>query len=168
MRSERKARRVVVLFLSLFAIIAAFASCEADSATNPTQQPPIGWNWADLGSDQFSIALPSGWAANPQQGVDSFIGEIRGDGVVLSWDLGWYSSDLPFDDDPSYQITIEEISGREAKLVRSIEHGAAGVFFPLFKGGDPDGPSPTRLTIYGEGLEPHQIETAFQMFRTIG
>ena len=41
------------------------------------------------------------------------------------------------------------------------------MFFPFYEGGDPDGPSPTRLTIYGEGLSPEQIETAFAMFRTV-
>lgn len=164
-------QKTAMTLLATFIIGAVLTSCEAnDTATStPSSTPtaPSNWTWSDLGSDRFTIALPLGWTTNPQQGIDSFVGEIRGDGVVLNWDLGWYSSDLPFDGDPAYVISVEEISEREAKLVRSTAKGAAGVFFPFYEGGDPDGPSPTRLTIYGEDLSPQQTETVFEMFRTI-
>ena len=160
-------RPVGTTVIALILFVLAMAACESDDAATPTPTAPAGWSWSELGEDHFTIALPPGWTANPMQGIDSFIGEIRGDGSVLSWDLGWYSSDLPFEDDPAYTVAVEEISGREAKLVRSSADGAVGVYFPFYEGGDPDGPSPTRLTIFGEGLAPEQIEVAIAMFRTI-
>ena len=169
--------------LSVALASGALVACGGEPTATPiptptaTPVPPAGWRYEEIappgpqsypgGGEAFIIGLPPGWTATPMQGIDSFIREILGDGVSLNWDLGWYSSPLPYDEDPAYVVTTEEIGGREAKLVRSASKGVAGVYFPFFTGGNPDGPSPVRLTIYGEGLSAVQMDMAFVMFRTV-
>jgi hypothetical protein len=48
--------------------------------------------WQKLDAGPFSILAPAGWEFHQLQGIDSFVGEFAGDGVVLTFDFGRYSS----------------------------------------------------------------------------
>ena len=116
----------------------------------------------------FSLSLPPSWELKEVQGIDSYVGEIVGDGVLLHFDFGWYSNPLADDDDPLHIVVYEDIGGRRAKLVRpKVEmEGYVGVYFENIGGVDGDLP-PNRLQISGEGLTAEQLETAFAIFRSI-
>ena len=72
-------------------------------------------------SDQpgFSLLLPPGWALNELQGIDSYVGEVTGDGVRLMLDYGSYSWGLNPEDEPEheYLVSYEDIGGLRAKLL---------------------------------------------------
>ena len=111
----------------------------------------------------FSLRLPPGWELNELQGIDSYVGEVVGDGVRLTFDYGGYSWSLDPADDPdhSYTVTYEEIGGVEAKVLapKDSSDGFTGVYFQSL-----GGPS---LNLVGQDLTPEQQSTAFVIFRSI-
>ena len=111
----------------------------------------------------FSLRLPPGWELNELQGIDSYVGEVTGYGVRLTFDYGGFSWSLDPADDPvhTYIAAYEDIGGVEAKLLISIEarSGYTGVYFANL-----DGPS---LNLVGEGLTPEQQQIAVAIFRSI-
>lgn len=127
---------------------------------------PDGWRSVDTGL--FSVVLPPGWQYVPAQGIDSFVGSFAGDGVRLSFDYGWYSNSLAFDDDPTYRVHWESIGGREAKIVYpKAGSGQTGIYFPDV--GQTNGAldMPTRHNLVGEDLTAEQREIALQIFRSM-
>ncbi len=130
-------------------------------------QPSPDWNLVEapgLGDQPgFSLRLPRGWELRETRPLDSYVGELVGDGVVLRFDYGRFSSSL----DPAgkletiYVLGYEDIGGYEAKLVIPLKAsgGLTGVHFRAMDG--------LRLTVSGEDLTPEQQRTAFAIFRTI-
>lgn len=96
----------------------------------------LGWPDRQAG---FSLQLPPGWQLKELQGIDSYVGEIIGDGVRLTYDLGWHSSPLADDDDPQHVVTYAEIDGLLGKLVQPREGTdgtLTGVYFESFDGAE--------------------------------
>ncbi len=131
----------------------------------PPPPPPQDWREVQVagqpGQRWFSLRLPPGWVFRELPGIDSYVGEIVGDGVRLGLDYGAFSDALEYDNDPDYEVTYEPIDRRRAKLVRPKEGkgGLTGVHFE-----DLGGPA---LTIAGFNLSPQQQQTAFAIFRSI-
>lgn len=135
-------------------------------------QPPVeggasagraraGWHEIDAGA--FSIAAPMGWELYQLCGVDSYFGELVGDGMVLSFDFGRYSGGCLRDTKkPEYDIVHKPIGGFPAKIAspRTAGHGIAGVYFHNV--GRSNG-----LCLYGENLTSTQQELALKIFETI-
>ncbi len=109
--------------------------------------------------------LPPGWALNEQQGIDSYVGEVAEDGVLLSFDYGGYSWGLNPDDEPEfdyeYQESYEDIGGLPAKLLLSMDHsgGHTRVYFQDLGGNG--------LNLIGWALTPQQQTVAVAIFRSI-
>ena len=96
-------------------------------------------------------------------GVDSFVGEFVGDGVVLRFDFGGYSSGyITKFKKPAYVIARESIGGFPAKVVspRTPGHGVTGIYFRCV--GQSNG-----LFLWGKDLTPAQHELVLKMFETI-
>src|SRR5690606_11410854 len=82
---------------------------------------------------RFTIAAPESWEPVSATGYDSYAGGIRlDDGKEVSFDLGWYSSDLNVDPE-LHEILWTTIDGRKAKVVRALVagKGTTGVYFSL-------------------------------------
>ena len=111
----------------------------------------------------FSLRLPNGWELRETQPLDSYVGELVGDGVKLRFDYGRFSPSLDPASDPEhiYVLRYEDIGGLEAKLVVPLDAsgGLTGVHFRAVDG--------LRLTLWGEDLTPDQQRTALAIFRTI-
>lgn len=113
-------------------------------------------------TDKFSIEA-EGCEYIPQQGIDSYVGLIScGDGLVLSFDYGWYSDPLETVDNQLRDL--ETIDGKEAFIIQpnfvETTNGTTGVYFP-------DLGNSNKLTITVEGLSPMQSEEVVKMFETI-
>ena len=160
----------LTLILANAGVVTAFALTN-EGSSNEHQDVADDWELVEV-SDWMggvSLHLPPGWQLNELQGVDSYVGEIIGDGARLEFDFGWYSSSLVEDDDPQYIVTYEEIGGLRAKLVLPRGEGEGlmtGVYFEDFDSGL-DSPSQNRLQMSGVGLTSDQRETALAIFRTI-
>ena len=113
-----------------------------------------------------------GIVLNELQGIDSYVGEITGDGVRLMFDYGRYGWNLTPEDEPEHEyiVSFEDIGGREAKLLLAVDspsnsttatyEAATGVHF-----GGLD--SNHNLTLEGRGLTREQQRVAVAIFRSI-
>ena len=115
-----------------------------------------------LEAGAFSLNAPSDWEFHKKQGVDSYVGEFSGDGIVLKFDYGRYSNDLSDAVAPKYIITQEQVGGHKSKIVypRSSGHGLTGIYFAKVVGSD-------KLCLWGQDLTESQQELALKIFRTI-
>jgi hypothetical protein len=133
------------------------------SVPNETTAPPSGWRKVESGTTgTFSIYAPPGWEFHQRRGIDSFVGEFAGDGVVLLFDFGRYSNPLNEAHEPTYVVAHESVGGYRAKIVspRTAGRGKTGIYFSEITDGD-------KLCLYGENLTDSQQELALRVFRTI-
>jgi hypothetical protein len=129
--------------------------CDGASLSSPA-------NWHKVDAGPFSILAPPGWEFHQLQGVDSYVGEFVGDGVVLRFDFGGYSNPLKEETKPAYGIIHKFIGGRRAKIVspKTPGHGVTGVYFRNV--GDSNA-----LTFFGHDLTSMQQELVLKIFDTL-
>ena len=143
----------------------------------PDAQPGSDWipvvapGW--LGQPGFSLMLPPGWTLNELQGIDSYVGEVVGDGMRLVFDYGSYGWNLTPEDEPEHEyiVSYEDIGGREAKLLLAVDspssstaatyQAATGVHYGVLDGNQ-------NLTLVGRGLTREQQRVAVAIFRGVG
>jgi hypothetical protein len=121
---------------------------------------PIGWRKVDAGA--FWLFAPVGWEFHQLQGVDSYVGEIVGEGVVLKFDFGAYSNPLKKEKKPQYVVVHEPIGGFRARIVspQTPGHGITGIYFPRTFGSN-------KLSLFGQDLTSAQQELVLRIFKTI-
>jgi len=146
----------VLLGLESFSVV----GCSPISDNKKIDAPASNWLKVEAGA--FSIYAPPGWKFRQRQGIDSFVGEFAGDGVVLDFDYGLYSNPLADDNEPTYVVTHETIGGYKARIVRPsvAGHGITGIYFPEIASGN-------KLCLHGQNLTDTQRELALRIFRTI-
>jgi hypothetical protein len=140
---------------------------------NVTLSLAVGWSlpasgaalddgWLKLDAGAFSLYAPAGWEFHKKQGVDTYVGEFSGDGIVLRFDYGMYSDDLRDALEPKYVITQEKIGGRNSKIVypRTSTQGVTGIYFSKVVGEN-------RLCLWAQDLPESQRGLALKVFRTI-
>ena len=112
-------------FISLGALLLAVSACELPTSTGPV---PSGWKRIDAG--RFTFSVPPDFKPLPSSGIDSFVGDYRGDGITLGFDYGRYSNPLEYVDKSETQRveTHERIGGKQAKVV-SYHHQGHDEFF---------------------------------------
>ena len=150
----RKAIRFGVAFILL-------TVCATGQIAQTSAADIAGWHKLDAGP--FSILSPAGWEFHQLQGLDSYVGEFVGDGVVLTFDFGRYSSGyFKRDQPPMFFVAKKHIGGHAAKVVspRTPGHGTTGAYFPKVAGRD-------CLCIWGKELTAAQQELVLRMFETI-
>lgn len=161
-RTPRKQIELLVLAATLLAI-ESLLTAGCSSVSNEIAVPPSGWRKVEAGtSGTFSIYAPPRWEFHQRRGIDSFVGEFAGDGVVLLFDFGRYSNPLDEYHEPTYVVAHESIGGYRAKIVspRTPGRGKTGIYFSKITDGD-------KLCLYGENLTDPQQELALKIFRTI-
>jgi hypothetical protein len=134
----------------------------ASGCDNPASRPPDVDGFQRLAAQGFSVSVPPGWQRKDLPGIDSYVGEISGDGITLHFDFGWYSDPLSPQNYPGHSRTSETIDGERATIVvpSAVGNGITGVHFP-------DLGQKTKLTISGRDLTASQQSTVLQIFRSI-
>jgi len=69
----------------------------------------------------YLFQFPLGFSLTPEQGIDSYVGQINGAGISLSFDYGAFtipSSNLPATE---YVVTEDEIDGHFRQIVRPVD-----------------------------------------------
>ncbi len=119
------------------------------------------------GDKGFTLMLPPNWEFRELQGVDSYVGEIVGDGVTLHLDYGWYGWDLDLETrpDPAHEYTEshEKIGGMEARILLSKDPSGGRTGVHIDEVGNPM----DEILLLGCALTPEQQETAVAIFRSI-
>ena len=128
--------------------------CDGASVAIPTC-------WHKLDAGPFSISAPPGWEFHQLPGVDSYVGQFVGDGVVLTFDFGRYSTELRNAKKPAYIIAKKPVDGRTAKVVspRTLGNGITGVYVRVS--------GHEALCLWGKDLTSSQQELVLKIFDTI-
>lgn len=121
---------------------------------------PEGWEMIDGGD--FTLYAPANWEFTEGMGIDSYVGEIAGDGVVLHFDYGMYTGNFAASEEETYDIQYEIVSGQKAVIFtpKTTGEGLTGIYVEAPRG---EG----NFTLYGENLTTEQEELAVQIFRTL-
>ena len=174
-------RKILWASLAVFAAM-AFAGCVTGSPTPsaanglfPDVRPGPEWTPAEApgwsNRTGFSLMLPPGWKLNELQGIDSYVGEVTGDGVNLMFDYGSHSWGLNPEDEPEHEYIVhfEKIGDRDAKLLLPADTSSSesatyepvtGVYFSDLHDGN-------ELNLTGRGLTLEQQLVAVAIFRSI-
>ena len=171
--------RVALAASAILLLVGCNASTPAPTAASspfPDAQPGSDWipavapGWPD--QPGFSLMLPPGWTLNELQGIDSYVGEVVGDGMRLVFDYGRFGWNLTPEDEPEHEyiVSYEDIGGREAKLLLAVDSSssstaatyqpATGVNFGGLYGNQD-------LTLVGRGLTREQQRVAVAIFRGV-
>jgi len=70
---------------------------------------------------RYQFQFPLGFSLVPGQGIDSYVGNINGNDISLSFDYGAYtgpSTNLPVDE---YEVTEDEIEGNFTQIVKPVD-----------------------------------------------
>lgn len=152
-------RRIVRLVIAGAIQCALAAGCWTALAQTQVTAPAT---WRKLDAGPFSILAPSTWQFRQLDGVDSYVGEFLGDGIVLTFDFGGYSNPLKQERKPAYLVVHRSIGGRRARIVspRTPGHGITGVYFH-------HAGHSSALTLFGQDLGSAQQQLALKIFETI-
>ena len=158
LRADHEESRAILKRITLFVFGVILFGCS--SVPKRVETPNNGWLKVEAGA--FSVYAPPGWAFHQKQGIDSYVGEFTGSGVILKFDYGLYSSPLDEAVEPKYMVAHETIGGYGAKVVcpRVPGHGVTGVYFPKI-------PSSNKLCLWGQNLSDTQQELVLKIFRTV-
>ena len=153
--------------MALLVLVACTTPPSAKPKIHSTETPP-GWalveapGWGEC-CPGFSLHLPPSWELYELQGIDSYVGEVVGQGVRLTFDYGLYSWSLKLHEDVAHlhTVTYESIGGVEAKLIAPTGDtgGYTGVYFDKLDG--------VSLNLVGEDLTPAQQQVALTIYRSI-
>jgi hypothetical protein len=153
------------------------AACGDDGDTvasgGTTGEPPsdapaacTDGTWQVFDYDGLSFSLPEDMVDQEAVGIDSLVGAYEGDGLVVNFDFGWYSSDFSELDefDPTRSAVV--VDGHDATLV-TADVGTTGGFGGRFvtaltttvDDGEPDGAA-TRLALWAAYDDPGRAATA--------
>jgi len=144
-------------------VLAVFCGCTPSTSVNP---PP---GWVQVDARKFVFYAPLDLKAVPVHGLDSFIGDYKGDSITLSFDYGLYSDPLETAHGGSgYTSHRERIGGQMAKIASFYLPNsdpqfdfAIGVHFPKAAGKE------IGLTVFATCKSTNDYETARTIFRTI-
>ena len=142
--------------------------------------PGPDWQRVPARSDfpSFTIMIPPGWQTTDLQGIDTLVGRISGDGIVLQYDFGGYAG-VPYEPhsqmrehrhDPPHVIWEERVGNKLFWLVRPVspEQNPSAVtgVFAFLPVGATDRPRAT-MSVAAYGLDGDQQELVLAMLRTI-
>jgi len=70
---------------------------------------------------RYRFLFPLGFSLDPGQGIDSYVGQINGAGISLSYDYGPYTGPSTNLSEEEYDVTEEEIDGYFKQIVRPVD-----------------------------------------------
>jgi hypothetical protein len=135
----------------------------AAEVTNNRRSLNVPASWHKLDAGPFSILAPSDWEFHRLPGVDSYVGEFVGDGIVLTFDFGHYSSGyIKKLKRPAYVLEKKSIGRHTAKIAspQTPGQGITSIYFS--KACDHNA-----LYLWGKDLNGTHQQLALQIFETI-
>src|SRR6266446_1966001 len=146
--------------LAIGVLLAGQWGCTPPSSISP----PAGWVQVD--ARKFVFFVPPDVKSVPTMGIDSFVGQYKGDSISLDFDYGFYSDGLQDAEGGfNYVSHLERIDGKKARMASfdfpNTGHPfdyAIGVHFPKA------GAKGIRLTVFATCKTKADYETAEQIF----
>jgi len=126
---------------------------------------PAPEGWEILNEGNFTVYAPSGWVLSPEQGIDTYVGTISGDGMTLRYDygsfVGLFSQNSEYKE-AEYKLVSAKINGWEALIYTPKTAGMGSTVLNIES---PKGEG--NFNLFGENLSLEQEELAGQIFRTV-
>ncbi|WP_026753039.1 hypothetical protein [Sediminibacter sp. Hel_I_10] len=154
-------------YLKPFTLIIAvffFLSCNSDDNNSVLNDEPSA---IEIGNYRFQFETK--FTLEELQGIDSYVGNVNGSGITISFDYGWYTrpvSNLPTDE---YIVTEDEINGHYRQIVEPIDSESNYTRIHLFKISDsiesPDGYN--SLTLYTNNLNTVEQNMIIEVFNNV-
>lgn len=144
---------------------AANENIEVGYGTNDRTPAPEAWIMLDAAASSFTVYAPAAWVETPEQGIDSYIGTISGDGVTLRYDYGMYSGEFSRSseyNESEYDVLNTAINGFEAVIYTPKVAGKGNTVLNVMS---PRGEG--NLNLYGENLSAEQQEIVVEIFKTV-
>ncbi|MFA4814822.1 MAG: hypothetical protein WC924_02350 [Candidatus Gracilibacteria bacterium] len=123
-------------------------------------------DWEMLDQGDFTLYAPSGWALTPEQGIDSYVGTISGDGMSLKYAYGENVGALSYNSEylvSEYNVMAYETFDEHEVVIytpKILGEGNTEIDFESPRG---EG----NFILFGENLTSEQEEVALQIFGTI-
>lgn len=140
----------------------------ADSRARPDQTATATPAGQRVDTGPFSVALPPGWTYVPRKGIDSFVGELLGPDMRLTFDYGEYWLGRPEPGADGYEVLQETVDWRPADiwLARKAPATVTGLYVAAVN--DPAAGRPaTKLSLVGRNLTPTQQDQALAIIRSL-
>lgn len=117
-------------------------------------------DWVPLQSDGFYVLAPEGWTLTPEQGIDSYVATISGDGLSLTIDYGALVGN-PFESQTDLAASQENIDGIDSivYLPRTTVEGTIGLYMPVS--------SSSTLTITGDATSREERLLFLEIVRSV-
>jgi len=130
-------KRISSLLFVLVLLTACQPTKEESTLFNDVVENSVPDDWAMIDVGDFTLYAPAAWEYVPEQGIDSMIGKIEGDGISLEFDYGMYSGFLDTGTESNYDIVEDTITGFDAKIAtpKITGEGLTMVFFEEVRDG---------------------------------
>ncbi|MFA6529214.1 MAG: hypothetical protein WCT46_06815 [Candidatus Gracilibacteria bacterium] len=130
-----------------------------------TVKPTFGSDWAMLDQGDFTLYAPSGWLLTPEQGIDSYVGTVSGNGINLKYAYGDNVAALSSDSEyvaSEYSVTNDTFNSQMVTIYTPKLSGTGNmeIYFESPRG---EG----NFILFGENLTSDQEALALQIFDTI-
>jgi hypothetical protein len=122
-----------------------------------------GSDWKELDLKTFTIAIPKQWEYLKDQGMDSFVGEIKGPKVILFFDCSGMGYANHLENSPEEENSHTDTSDKfiiKTLWPKITGKGMTGIYIQSRK-------STFNFQMNGKNLSKKDQELALQVFKTI-
>ncbi len=144
---------------NLFGLIQSSSSTSGTTGSGSSAYPS---SWKQMNTQYFVLYVPSGWSMRELPSDKTYRGEITNGTTVLTFDYGKDVNTLPYEGNPFYTISNENIGTYPTKIVMPAggTSGTTGAYYKKnFK--------KYKLVITGENLSKKEQTTALSIFRSV-
>ncbi|MEC3908418.1 cytochrome c [Tamlana sp. 2201CG12-4] len=115
---------------------------------------------SDLNFGTFSMKIPRYWKKIEFDGIDSYIGGITNETDSLTFDYGWYSYNLSYENREKQLFATDTINGKIALITKPKEvgNGTLGIYIE-------EAYKKNRFNFLGKNILDEQI--VFEIFKSI-
>jgi len=118
---------------------------------------------------RYQFQFPLGFSLVPGNGIDSYIGNINGNGISLSFDYGAYtipSSNLPASE---YEVVEDEIGGNFRQIVKPFDsqNNFTKIYMYSYSAALDDPSFHSRLTLRVKNITPAEQEMIIDVFNAV-
>ncbi len=117
----------------------------------------------------YTFNFPTRFVLEEAEGIDSFVGQIRGDGITLNFDFGPFTGPLNNVSEDQFEILEDEIEGHFRQIVIPFDSNTDRTRIHLFRIQDTiDMPSLfDRLTMSTTNLSATQQDVIVEAFESV-
>ncbi len=147
---------ITILSISLFAFL---GSCNTDDTSEPSS----------IEIRNYKLNFPTTFTLEEIQGIDSYVGYIKGSGITLTFDYGWYTSAYTGLSPEEYLVTEDEIQGHYRQIVKPVNSENNYTNLHIYKISDTinNEGGYNSLSVYTNNLNSSQQQMIVEVFNTI-